>query len=121
MQGFENLLPRIARLAELKPLGISVTWGAGGTTRERSLELAGLTQLEYGLDTILHLTCTNMEKGMVDDALKVGYSLLYAHYRSSYHNRGTFFQNAKARGIQNLLALRGGTSCLILAPDRPPL
>lgn len=85
MQGFENLLPRIARLAELKPLGISVTWGAGGTTRERSLELAGLTQLEYGLDTILHLTCTNMEKGMVDDALK----------------------NAKARGIQNLLALRG--------------
>ncbi|KAF8643881.1 hypothetical protein AX16_008897 [Volvariella volvacea WC 439] len=84
-QGFDNLIPRIARLAELRPLAISVTWGAGGTTKDRSLELAGLTQTEYGLDTVLHLTCTNMEQGMVDNALR----------------------EAKARGIQNILALRG--------------
>ena len=70
-QGFGNLLSRISRLAALGPLAVSITWGAGGTTKERSLELVGLTQQEYGIDTIMHLTCTNMEQGMIDDALKV--------------------------------------------------
>ncbi|KAG6906337.1 hypothetical protein DXG01_014418 [Tephrocybe rancida] len=84
-QGFENLIARISRLCTLNPLAISITWGAGGSTRERSLELAGLTQTEYGVDTVLHLTCTNMERGTVNDALRA----------------------AKASGIQNILALRG--------------
>ncbi|KAG6828583.1 hypothetical protein H0H92_007373 [Tricholoma furcatifolium] len=84
-QGFENLIARISRLCKLNPLAISITWGAGGSTRERSLELAGLTQTEYGVDTVMHLTCTNMERGSVDAALKA----------------------AKASGIQNILALRG--------------
>lgn len=70
-QGFDNLLSRISRLLNFKPLAISITWGAGGTTKERSLELAGLTQAEYGVDTILHLTCTNMEQGLVDETLRV--------------------------------------------------
>ncbi|KAK7044270.1 methylenetetrahydrofolate reductase 1 [Paramarasmius palmivorus] len=83
-QGFENLLPRIARLAKLHPLAISITWGAGGTTKDRSLDLAALTQAQ-GAETLLHLTCTNMMQGMVDDALRA----------------------AKERGIQNILALRG--------------
>ncbi|KAG1858047.1 methylenetetrahydrofolate reductase-domain-containing protein [Suillus subalutaceus] len=87
-QGFENLIPRISRLSTLNPLAISVTWGAGGSTRERSIDLAGLTQSDYGIDTVLHLTCTNMVPGMVDDALRA----------------------AKARGIQNILALRGDPS-----------
>ncbi|KAI3604823.1 methylenetetrahydrofolate reductase [Moniliophthora roreri] len=84
-QGFENLLPRIARLSKLSPLAISITWGAGGSTKDRSLDLASMTQGE-GTETILHLTCTNMMQGMVDDALRA----------------------AKDRGIQNVLALRGG-------------
>ncbi|KAJ7583055.1 methylenetetrahydrofolate reductase-domain-containing protein [Mycena floridula] len=84
-QGFQNLLPRIARLGKLDPLAISVTWGAGGSTKDRSLDLAGLIQSEYNLDTILHLTCTNMMQGMVDVVLGA----------------------AKDRGIQNILALRG--------------
>ena len=70
-QGFDNLLSRIARLSALNPLAISITWGAGGSTMGRSLELAGLTQAEHQIDTIMHLTCTNMEKGMVDTALRV--------------------------------------------------
>ncbi|EGN95593.1 hypothetical protein SERLA73DRAFT_95124 [Serpula lacrymans var. lacrymans S7.3] len=84
-QGFENLITRISRLSSLNPIAISITWGAGGSTKERSLDLAGLTQAEYEIDTVLHLTCTNMKHGMVDDVLKA----------------------AKARGIQNILALRG--------------
>ncbi|KAI0064533.1 methylenetetrahydrofolate reduct [Artomyces pyxidatus] len=84
-QGFSNLLSRISRLADLNPLAISITWGAGGSTKDRTLELASLTQKEYGIDTVLHLTCTNMEKGMVDEALRA----------------------AKEIGIQNIMALRG--------------
>jgi methylenetetrahydrofolate reductase (NADPH) len=76
LQGFENLTARIKRLSRLNPLGISVTWGANGASKDRSLDLAGLTQSELGIDTLLHLTCTNMEKGMVDEALKV-YSIIY--------------------------------------------
>lgn len=64
-------MTRISRLSSFDPLAISVTWGAGGSTKDRSLDLAGLAQSEYGIDTLLHLTCTNMEKGMVDDALRV--------------------------------------------------
>ncbi|KAG6336321.1 hypothetical protein ID866_2770 [Astraeus odoratus] len=84
-QGFENLVSRISRLSGLHPIAISVTWGAGGSTKDRSLDLAGVTQAEYGIDTILHLTCTNMVPGLVDDVLHA----------------------AKAHGIQNILALRG--------------
>ncbi|KAL1746329.1 methylenetetrahydrofolate reductase-domain-containing protein [Schizophyllum fasciatum] len=84
-QGFENLVPRICRLAELHPLAISITWGAGGSTKERTLELAGVTQEQNGLDTVMHLTCTNMKVGMVDEALAA----------------------AKERGIESILALRG--------------
>ncbi|KAI9511116.1 methylenetetrahydrofolate reduct [Russula earlei] len=84
-QGFSNLLLRISRLADLKPLAINITWGAGGSTKDRTLELASLTQKEYGIDTVMHLTCTNMVQGSVDDALRA----------------------AKEVGIQNILALRG--------------
>ncbi|KAH7906157.1 methylenetetrahydrofolate reductase-domain-containing protein [Hygrophoropsis aurantiaca] len=84
-QGLENLVSRISRLSVLNPIAISVTWGAGGSTKERSLDLAGFTQSDIGVDTIMHLTCTNMVPGLVDDALRA----------------------AKERGIQNILALRG--------------
>jgi hypothetical protein len=70
-QGFENLIGRISRLSALNPLAISITWGAGGSTKERSLDLASFTQTEYAIDTLMHLTCTNMEEGMVADVLKV--------------------------------------------------
>ncbi|KAI0306304.1 methylenetetrahydrofolate reduct [Multifurca ochricompacta] len=84
-QGFSNLLLRISRLADLNPLAINITWGAGGSTKDRTLELASLTQRDYGIETVMHLTCTNMVQGSVDDALRA----------------------AKEIGIQNILALRG--------------
>jgi methylenetetrahydrofolate reductase (NADPH) len=79
-QGFENLASRISRLSALNPLAISVTWGAGGSTKDRSLELAGLSQ-SNGLNTILHLTCTNMKMGLIDEVLKVR-SLILKSFRS---------------------------------------
>lgn len=69
----------------LRPLFVNVTWGAGGSTSTKSLELAELCQLQLGLTTCLHLTCTNMSRSLVDDALS----------------------HAKALGIRNILALRG--------------
>jgi methylenetetrahydrofolate reductase (NADPH) len=71
--GFVNLLDRIQRLSSgplPPPLAVSVTWGAGGSTADRTMELAEQV-VKLGLDVILHLTCTNMPKEKVDQALKV--------------------------------------------------
>lgn len=84
--GFTNLQSRLARMsAALRPLFVTVTWGAGGSTSTKSLELAEVCQRQLELPTVLHLTCTNMRKTMVDDALNA----------------------CKELGIRNILALRG--------------
>ncbi|TVY48222.1 Methylenetetrahydrofolate reductase [Lachnellula occidentalis] len=84
--GSSNLRARLDRMSRaLRPLFVTVTWGAGGSTAEKSLELAELCQRELGLTTCLHLTCTNMSKELVDKAL----------------------EDAKALGVRNILALRG--------------
>ncbi len=72
----------------LGPEFVDVTWGAGGATADLTLELCQTAQAVYGLETCMHLTCTNMEKSSIDRALKT----------------------AKDAGIQNILALRGGNS-----------
>ncbi|KAF3935238.1 hypothetical protein ABW19_dt0202112 [Dactylella cylindrospora] len=83
--GFQNLTTRLERMSKgLRPLFVNVTWGAGGSTAAKSLELASLCQ-SLGLTTVLHLTCTNMSKSILDDAL----------------------ENAKLMGIRNIMALRG--------------
>ncbi|KAI1404560.1 MTHFR-domain-containing protein [Hypoxylon fuscum] len=84
--GFSNLRDRLDRMARaLRPLFVNVTWGAGGSTATKSLELAEICQRELNLTTCLHLTCTNMSRKMIDGAL----------------------EDAKALGIRNILALRG--------------
>lgn len=69
----------------LRPLFVTVTWGAGGCTSARSLELAEICQRQLGLTTCLHLTCTNMRRKVVDETLEA----------------------ARALGVRNILALRG--------------
>lgn len=83
--GFRNLLARLNRMLALNPLFITVTWGAGGSTSEKSLDLAAICQKQIGLTTVLHLTCTNTNKEIIDTAL----------------------EKAKEYGIRNILALRG--------------
>ena len=68
--GFRNLLARLHRMLALNPLFITVTWGAGGSTSEKSLDLAITCQKELGLTTVLHLTCTNTNKDIIDNALQ---------------------------------------------------
>ncbi|KAI1328808.1 methylenetetrahydrofolate reductase 2 [Xylariaceae sp. FL0255] len=84
--GFSNLRDRLDRMARaLRPLFVNITWGAGGSTATKSLELAEICQRELNLTTCLHLTCTNMSRKMIDNAL----------------------EDAKVLGIRNILALRG--------------
>ncbi|KAI0810496.1 methylenetetrahydrofolate reductase 2 [Xylaria sp. FL0064] len=84
--GFSNLRDRLDRMARaLRPLFVNVTWGAGGSTATKSIELAEICQRELNLTTCLHLTCTNMSRRKIDNAL----------------------EDAKALGIRNILALRG--------------
>merc|ERR1719453_2563693 len=64
---------------------IDVTWGAGGSTADKTLEIC-INALKYhGLNVMMHLTCTNMPKESLKDALNT----------------------CKENGIRNILALRG--------------
>merc|ERR1719428_526248 len=64
---------------------IDVTWGAGGSTADKTLEIC-INALKYhGLNVMMHLTCTNMPKESLKQAL----------------------DTCKENGICNILALRG--------------
>ncbi len=72
-------------MASLEPTWIDVTWGAGGSTSARTLEIASNTQKYCGVDVMMHLTCTNLSRSKLREILV----------------------DAKEAGIQNILALRG--------------
>lgn len=55
--GFADLFETIARLQELKPSFVSVTYGAGGSTRERTHDLVVRINRETDLVAVSHLTC----------------------------------------------------------------
>jgi methylenetetrahydrofolate reductase (NADPH) len=74
-QGLQNLLDRVERMSKLSPSWFSITWGAGGTTQERSLLLADEVQKRTGVSACMHLTCTNMEKSKLDETLEVSHTL----------------------------------------------
>src|SRR5437762_4161445 len=53
----EELFATIARLQELEPSFVSVTYGAGGSTRERTHDLIVRIKRETNLTAVSHLTC----------------------------------------------------------------
>src|SRR3954447_8927981 len=85
-EGDRNLLEKtIPALLELKPDYCSVTYGAGGSTREKTLMIVDRIQREHGLTAMTHLTCVNSTKEQLAEVLR----------------------QAAAMGIRNVLALRG--------------
>lgn len=85
-EGERNLMEKtIPALAQLKPDFCSVTYGAGGSTREKTLGTVARIQNEHGLTTMAHLTCVNATEQQTRDILA---------------------QAAKL-GVKNILALRG--------------
>lgn len=75
----------IADLGALRPGFVSVTWGAGGSTREKTIEIVSRIRDGGGIEAMAHLTCV----GATRDEL------------------GSVLQRLKNAGIRNVLALRG--------------
>lgn len=67
--GMLNLYDRLDRFAALNPLWIDVTWGAGGSTAEKTLELCAHALKFHGLEPLMHLTCTNMSEAVLEETL----------------------------------------------------
>lgn len=84
-QGVQNLYDRMDRMHSLGPSFIDITWGAGGHLSDLTCEMVGVAQSVYGLETCMHLTCTDMPLEKVDQALQAAYKA----------------------GCTNILALRG--------------
>ena len=63
----KTLWSSIQRLAPLNPAYVSVTYGAGGSTRERTHATVARIRRETNLDPAAHLTCVNASRGEVDD------------------------------------------------------
>jgi len=79
---FEKTLPA---LLAVEPAYCSVTYGAGGGTRDKTLGIVDRIQRTHGLPAMMHLTCVN----------------------STCAELGAVLEEARARGIMNILALRG--------------
>src|SRR3954454_21577171 len=84
-EGERNLYDALKQLRELRPAFVSVTYGAGGSTRDKTLEIVSRVRAEYGLEAMAHFTCV----GATEEQL-----------------RETLDQMAAA-GLENVLALRG--------------
>ena len=85
-QGDHNLIENtIPALLELKPDYCSVTYGAGGSTKTKTLALVDTIQRRHHLTTMAHLTCVGHVKAEIADIL----------------------DEAERLGIRNILALRG--------------
>ena len=67
MTSLENVL---RELAELGPDFITVTYGAMGSTRDRTLEIASLIKRRFGIESACHLTCVGASKKELDNILK---------------------------------------------------
>ena len=83
-EGIDKLRATRARLAELKPAFFSVTYGAGGSTRERTFAIVKEIAAE-GFDAAPHLSCIGSTRESIREIL--------AEY--------------KAAGIRRIVALRG--------------
>lgn len=81
----DKLLRTISNLMPLAPSYVSVTYGAGGTTRDRTHDLVVRIKEETDITVVSHLTCVGSSRGEMHSILEK-------------------YQEA---GIQNILALRG--------------
>ncbi|MBX9773530.1 MAG: methylenetetrahydrofolate reductase [NAD(P)H] [Xanthobacteraceae bacterium] len=80
-----TLWESITRLAPLRPKFVSVTYGAGGSTRERTHATVKRILGETGLTPAAHLTCVAATKDEIDDVIR------------GYHGAG----------VRHIVALRG--------------
>ena len=83
--GAEKLRTTWGRLAKVKPRFFSVTFGAGGSTRNRTLDTVLAIQRDSGIEAAPHLSCIGSTRGNICEIL----------------------EQYKAGGIRRIVALRG--------------
>ncbi len=66
----EKLWNAVRRLAPLKPRFVSVTYGAGGTTRERTHQTVKRIRDETDLKPAAHLTCVGASRAQIDEVAR---------------------------------------------------
>src|SRR5580765_4027734 len=75
-EGFASLYRTIDELHPLKPSYVSVTYGAGGSTRQKTVDLVSRIQNELKIRSMAHLTCVGHTAeeigGILDDLWKAG-------------------------------------------------
>lgn len=84
-EGVEHLFRTIGELKALAPAFVSVTYGAGGSNRQRTVEVVKRIKGEHGVEAMAHLTCVGSDRDEIDRVLG----------------------QLKEAGIENVLALRG--------------
>ena len=83
--GFQSLFETIEKLKPAHPAFVSVTYGAGGSTRSKTVDLVGKIKNEIGIESMAHLTCVGHQKEEIVSVL----------------------ESLQECGIENILALRG--------------
>jgi len=81
----EGVYRTIEALKDLQPGFISVTYGAGGTSRDRTVEIASRIKNGFGIESLAHLTCRSHTPAEIDEIC----------------------EELLDEGVQNILALRG--------------
>ncbi len=81
----ESVTKAAREIAALKPVFMSVTYGAGGGTSEYTAEIAHDLQENCGVPMMAHLTCITSSRDHIQEQLKL----------------------LKSKGVDNILALRG--------------
>lgn len=84
-EGFATLFETIARLKASAPGFVSVTYGAGGSTRSKTVDLVGNIKNVIGIESMAHLTCVGHDQQEIRLVL----------------------ESLQDRNIENILALRG--------------
>ncbi len=84
-EGTEKLYSTVEALKPCRPSFVSVTYGAGGSTRDRTLELVTRIKRELDIETMAHLTCVGSTQDQIGEILK----------------------RLDDGGVENVLALRG--------------
>jgi methylenetetrahydrofolate reductase (NADH) len=84
-EGEQTLRETLQTLSSLSPDFVSVTYGAGGSTRDRTVELTGWIKQELGIEAMAHLSCV----GATEERLR------------------EILDQIEEAGIENVLALRG--------------
>ena len=83
--GEQNLYAALSELKALEPSFVSVTYGAGGSSRDKTIEIVKRIKDEFGLEAMAHFTCIGATVGQLRETL----------------------DEMQLAGVDNVLALRG--------------